>query len=55
MNQKTKEAMCDKIIESNKPKHPYESLQGLTSCFYALAVLGIGLSILSDTANAIKD
>ena len=45
MNQELKEQMCDRIIGTSV-------LEGLVSCFYALSILNIAMSI---TIKEIKE
>ena len=47
MNQKLKEQMCGKIIGEPMP------LTGLAACFFSLAILGIGITILNDISKKI--
>jgi len=54
MDQKLKAQMCDKIIESNYPPLSEwgKTIQKLIPGFFALGVLGLGISIC---AGALKD
>ena len=56
MDQKLKEQMCQKIIESNYPPLSEwgKTIQKLVPGFFALGVLGIGISICAETLKDAK-
>jgi hypothetical protein len=48
MNQKLKEQMCDKLIESNN----LSTITGLAKAFYAIAILEVGISVMLSGLNS---